>query len=109
MAFFTLFHFSTMINATATVPDQKQTWKSIWPIKILKLIAAIQIIATLGTLGTEAGSVAIHPFLATVYSGFYCSIFFTLAWVSIFTVSKSSSIDNKTIVRLFFLASFSML
>lgn len=68
--------------------DQKEKWKSIWPSRILKLIAVIQIILTVAIIGLEAGSVAIHPFYATVYAGFYCSVFFTLAWISMFLVSK---------------------
>lgn len=83
-----------------TKVDQKQQWKTIWPVKILKLIAVIQILLTLAIIGLEAGSVAIHPFLATIYGGFFCSIFFILAWISIFTVSKSKISSIQTIISI---------
>lgn len=81
---------------TGNSPSNKEKWKSIWPSRILKLIAVIQIILTVAILALEAGSVGIHPFLATVYAGFYCSLFFTAAWISIFTVSKCSRIICQT-------------
>ena len=68
--------------------EKQQRWKSVWPVRIIALIATLQLILTLGILGLEVGSVIIDVDQGTAYAGFYCSVFFIMTWISMFTVGK---------------------
>ena len=68
--------------------EKQQRWKSVWPTKIIALVATVQLMLTLGIIGLEAGSIIIDIDQGTVYAGFYCSVFFIMTWISMYCVGK---------------------
>ena len=74
--------------------EKQQRWKSVWPTKIIALIATIQLILSFAIIGLEAGSVIIDINQGTVYAGFYCSLFFIMTWISMYCVGKWRRVWN---------------
>jgi ABC-type uncharacterized transport system permease subunit len=68
-------------------PKQQQ-WRKLWPSCIIALLAVIQLVLTFIVIGAETTSMIFDFYHSMIYAGFYCSLFFTITWISMFTVSK---------------------
>lgn len=67
-----------MIDSTCTV-DFEQQWREKFPLTLAKLFAFYQFLCTFAIIGCEIGSILIDQFNATIYIGFWSSIFFLIA------------------------------
>jgi hypothetical protein len=52
------------------------------------IIGVLQMLLTGTIIGLEGGSVAYNPQIDIIYAGFWCSISFFFAWVSMFAFRK---------------------
>lgn len=76
--------------------DQEVQWRSKFSIAIPIFIGFLQFITTLAIVGLEIASVVISPVYGTLYAGFWCSVIFTLSWISMFVLG---TIDSIILVR----------
>lgn len=67
---------------------KEQRWRSIWPAGLIALLAVIQMISTFIIVGLEVTSMIFDTYHSMIFAGYYCSLFFTITWISMFTVSK---------------------
>lgn len=56
-------------------------WRTRFPARLSGLFAFYQVLCTLGIVGCEIGSILVDLYNATIYVGFWASIFFTIAWI----------------------------
>ena len=59
----------------------ERRWRAKFPSRLSGLLAFYQALCTLAILGCETGSILIDLYNATIYVGFWASIFFTIAWI----------------------------
>ena len=62
--------------------------KRVWPTWLIALLAVIQLLLTCFIVGLEITSLVFDLWHSMSFAGFYCSIFFLITWISMFTVSK---------------------
>jgi hypothetical protein len=62
--------------------DQEIRWRSRFSIGIPVLLGIFQMLLTFTIIGLEIASVVISPIYGTLYAGFWCSVIFTLSWIS---------------------------
>jgi hypothetical protein len=67
---------------------QRQRWQKIWPTPLLAVIAVSQMILTFMIIGFETWSMIINMKYSFIYVGYSVSFFFTITWISTFTVGK---------------------
>jgi hypothetical protein len=70
--------------------DREVQWRSKFSILIPIVIGFLQMILTFAIIGLEIASVVISPIEGTLYAGFWLSIIFTLSWIAMFILGKSS-------------------
>jgi hypothetical protein len=68
-------------NAQPVIPPPQQ-WLKKFPSIISGIFSFIQFIVTIVIIGCEVGSVLIDMVTATIYVGFWASLFFMVAWIS---------------------------
>ena len=68
-------------------PEQ-QRWRSVWPYGLIGFLGLIQFLLTFSIIGLEITSLIFDAFHSMIFAGFYCSFFFMITWISMFTVSK---------------------
>jgi uncharacterized membrane protein len=69
-------------NIQTIVPPQ-QPWKKKFPAVISGILSFLQFGITIVIIGCEVGSILIDIFTATIYVGFWASLFFMVAWISL--------------------------
>jgi hypothetical protein len=62
--------------------DNEVRWRSRFSTGLPVLLGLFQMLLTFTIIGLEIVSVVISPIFGTLYAGFWCSIIFTLSWVS---------------------------
>jgi hypothetical protein len=62
--------------------DLEQKWSEKFPSTLVGLFAFYQCLCTIAIIGCEIGSVLIDLFNATIYVGFWASLFLIIAWIS---------------------------
>jgi len=67
---------------------RRQQWQQIWPTPFLAIIAVIQMLITFIIIGFETWSMVLNIKYAFLFIGYAASIFFTITWISTFTVGK---------------------
>jgi hypothetical protein len=67
---------------------KQQRWRKLWPACFIALLATIQLLLTFAIIGLETASLIFDFYHAMIFAGFYCSFFFMITWISMFTVSK---------------------
>jgi hypothetical protein len=68
-------------NAQPVIPPQQQ-WQKKFPSIISGILSFVQFVITIVIIGCEVGSVLIDMVTATIYVGFWASLFFMVAWIS---------------------------
>jgi hypothetical protein len=68
-------------------PKQRQ-WQNRWPVGSIALLAVTQLCFTFVIIGLETTSLLFDFYRSMIFAGFYCSLFFMITWISMFTVSK---------------------
>ena len=68
---------------------KQEEWRKLWPSCCISLLAVIQLVLTFSIIGLETTSLFFDFYRSMVFAGFYCSLFFMITWISMFTVSKS--------------------
>ncbi len=74
---------------TNVLTAKQEKWRKIWPSCLIALLATIQLILTFSIIGLETTSLLFDFYHSMSFAGFYCSLFFMITWISMFTVSKS--------------------
>lgn len=69
-------------NIQTIIPPQQQ-WKKKFPAIISGILSFLQCFVTIVIIGCEVGSILIDIFTATIYVGFWASLFFMIAWISL--------------------------
>lgn len=69
---------------------QYQRWRQVWPTPIIAIIATAQLILTHLIIGFEAWSMILSPQYSFFFIGEITSFFFTITWISTFTVGMSN-------------------
>ena len=67
----------------------KQEWKQKFPAILSGILSFFQCILTLAIIGCEVGSILIDIVTATIYVGFWASLFFMIAWISLASTCMS--------------------
>jgi len=62
--------------------DREVRWRSRFSTGLPVLLGLFQMLLTFTIIGLEIASVVISPIFGTLYAGFWCSVIFTLSWVS---------------------------
>ncbi len=62
--------------------DREVRWRSRFSTGIPVLLGFFQMLLTFVIIGLEIATVIISPIYGTLYAGFWCSVIFTLSWVS---------------------------
>ncbi|CAF0904104.1 unnamed protein product [Adineta ricciae] len=62
--------------------DREVQWRSRFSTGIPVILGLLQVLLTFTIIGLEIASVVISPIFGTLYAGFWCSIVFTLSWIS---------------------------
>jgi hypothetical protein len=70
-----------MLDNTYRTELEKQ-WQEKFPSTLSGLFSFYQCLCTIAIIGCEVGSVLIDQFNATIYVGFWASLFFIIAWIS---------------------------
>jgi hypothetical protein len=63
------------------IPPQLQ-WEKKFPSVVSGIFSFIQFFITIVIIGCEVGSILIDIVTATIYVGFWASLFFMAAWIS---------------------------
>ena len=66
-----------------------QRWRQVWPTPIVAIIATVQLILTFLIVGFETWSMVLNIQHSFFFIGYITSFFFTITWISTFTVGKS--------------------
>ncbi|CAF0860739.1 unnamed protein product [Didymodactylos carnosus] len=66
--------------------ERKLIWRERFPVAAPVLLAVIQMLSTFVIVALETASVIISPVRGTIWAGFWCSLIFTLSWVSMFAL-----------------------
>ncbi|CAF0804888.1 unnamed protein product [Didymodactylos carnosus] len=66
--------------------EKDLVWREKFPIFVPVLLAVTQMLLTFIIIALEIASVIISPVHATIWAGFWCSLIFTLSWVSMFAL-----------------------
>jgi hypothetical protein len=69
---------------------QPQQWQRFWPTPFVAVIAIIQMLLTFAITALEIWSVLINRKYSFFFIGFITSVFFTITWISTFTVGKDA-------------------
>lgn len=67
---------------------RRQQWKQIWPTSVLAIIAVIQMLLTFIIIGSETWNMILNMKYTFLFVGYNAAFFFTITWVSTFTVGK---------------------
>ncbi len=67
---------------------KQQRWRKLWPVCFIALLATLQLVLTFIIIGLETTSLIFDLYHSMIFAGFYCSLFFMITWISMFTVSK---------------------
>ncbi len=67
---------------------KQQRWRKLWPACFIALLATLQLVLTFIIIGLETTSLIFDFYHSMIFAGFYCSLFFMITWISMFTVSK---------------------
>jgi hypothetical protein len=78
------------MNYSHPKQHQPQRWQRFWPTPFVAIIAIIQMLLTFAIVGLELWSMIINRKYSFFFIGFITSIFFTITWISTFTVGKCS-------------------
>ncbi len=62
--------------------DREVRWRSRFSTGIPVLLGFFQMLLTFVIIGLEIATVIISPIYGTLYAGFWCSVIFTLSWIS---------------------------
>jgi len=68
---------------------RRQQWEKNWPTPLLAIIAVIQMLITFLIISFETWSMVLHIKRAFLFVGYSAAFFFTITWISTFTVGKS--------------------
>jgi hypothetical protein len=86
---------SSLAQYSTTEQEYGYTMRSIrrsfdkkFPTIVGILIAVLQMLLNGAIVGLEGGSVAYNPTIDIIYAGFWCSVSFALAWISMFAFRK---------------------
>ncbi len=71
-----------MIGDVQTTRPPEQPWRKKFPSVISGIFSFIQFVVTIVIIGCEVGSILIDMITATIYVGFWASLFFMVAWIS---------------------------
>ena len=63
--------------------DREVLWRSRFSTGIPVLLGFFQMLLTFTIIGLEIASTVISPILGTLYAGFWCSVVFTLSWLTL--------------------------
>ncbi|CAF2117056.1 unnamed protein product [Rotaria magnacalcarata] len=66
--------------------SQSERWRQAWPTPFLALIAVGQMLLTWAIIGLETWSMLLNVTRAFLFVGYITSFFFTITWISTFTV-----------------------
>jgi len=72
-----------MIYNPQTIIPPQQVWQPKFPTAITGLLSLVQFFITVVIIGCEVGSILIDIVTATIYVGFWASLFFIVAWISL--------------------------
>ena len=67
---------------------KQQRWRRLWPAGIVAILATLQLVLTMAIIGLETCSLIIDLIHSMIFAGYFCSFFFTVTWISMFTVSE---------------------
>ncbi len=67
---------------------RRQQWERIWPTPFLTNISIGQMLLTFIIIGSETWSMMLNIKYAFLFVGYTTAIFFTITWISTFTVGK---------------------
>jgi hypothetical protein len=67
---------------------KQQRWRQMWPAGFIALLATIQLLLTFAIIGLETTSLIFDLYHSMIFAGYFCSLFFMITWISMFTVSK---------------------
>ncbi|UJR10541.1 hypothetical protein I4U23_014741 [Adineta vaga] len=62
--------------------DREVQWRSKFSMGIPVILGLLQVLLTFAIIALEIASVVISPIFGTLYAGFWCSVIFTLSWMS---------------------------
>ncbi len=62
--------------------ELEKQWREKFPSTLSGLFSFYQCLCTIVIIGCELGSILIDIFHATIYVGFWASLFFMIAWIS---------------------------
>jgi hypothetical protein len=71
-----------MIDNAQTIIPLQQEWQKKFPSVLSGILSSVQFIVTIVIIGCEVGSILIDMVTATIYVGFWASLFFMVAWIS---------------------------
>ncbi len=71
-----------MTDSTYARVLEEHQWHEQFPSSLSGLLAFYECLCTITIIGCELGSVLIDLYNATIYVGFWSSIFFITAWIS---------------------------
>jgi hypothetical protein len=66
----------------------RQRWQEVWPTSLLALIAIGQMLLTFVIVGFETWSMVLNIKYSFIFIGYMAAFFFTITWISTFTVGK---------------------
>lgn len=69
---------------------RRQRWEQIWPRTLLAFIAIGQMLLTFMIVGFETWSMVLNIKYSFLFIGYETAFFFTITWISTFTVGKYS-------------------
>jgi hypothetical protein len=73
--------------------DREIRWRSRFSSGIPVLLGLLQMLLTFTIIGLEIASVVISPIFGTLYAGFWCSVIFTLSWISLIGLGNFKKFD----------------
>jgi hypothetical protein len=68
----------------------RQHWQQAWPTPLVAIIAIIQMLLTFSIVGFETWSMVLNIRYSFLFIGYVTAFFFTITWISTFTVGKYS-------------------
>jgi inner membrane protein involved in colicin E2 resistance len=69
-------------------------WREYWPVGWIIILATTQLVLTFTIIGLEVVSMIADFYHSMIFAGYYCSLFFTITWLSMFTVSKYTKVKG---------------
>ena len=77
--------YSAHINPQAV---QRYQWRQAWPTLILVIVAIIQLVLTAAIASLESWSIVINMYVSFNAVGYVATVFYTITWISTFTVGR---------------------